>query len=218
MCANYMPSQRRQLQEYFAVEPPAADYPDEAFPGYLAPLIRLAQDDPDTPDALLCNHACFGMVPPWADLKLAKSTYNARSETVATKPSFRHAWKRRQFCVIPTEAFFEPNYESGKAQRWRIADAEGRPLGIAGIWEWRPNGGPDDRPLESFSMLTINADRHPLMHRFHKPGTEKRMVVILDPENYLDWLQATAQEAEQFLQPYPAKRLAAEPAPRTANY
>ena len=80
----------------------------------------------------------FGMVPHWADHKLARQTYNARTETVASKPSFRSAWKRKQFCIIPTANFFEPNYETGKPVRWRIERADGGPVAIAGIWEYRP--------------------------------------------------------------------------------
>ncbi|MDB5772473.1 MAG: response-associated peptidase, partial [Burkholderia sp.] len=64
-----------------------------------------------------------GMVPHWADIKLARQTYNARTETVASKPSFRNAYKRGQFCVLPVSSFYEPSYESGKAARWEIANA-----------------------------------------------------------------------------------------------
>lgn len=53
------------------------------------------------------------------------------------------------------------------------------PASIAGIWEFRPQD-----LLLSFSMLTINADGHPLMQRFYKPDDEKRMLLILDPDQY----------------------------------
>lgn len=56
----------------------------------------------------------FGMVPHWADPKLARQTYNARTETVASKPFFSNVWKRKQFCIIPVANFFESNYETGK--------------------------------------------------------------------------------------------------------
>lgn len=60
------------------------------------------------------------------------------------------------------------------------------PFGVAGIYcPWRH---PDGRELLSFAMLTVNADDHPLMKRFHRPEDEKRMVVILDPEDYGNWL------------------------------
>jgi putative SOS response-associated peptidase YedK len=157
----------------------------------------------------------FGMVPHWADTKLARQTYNARTETVATKPSFRNAYKHRQFCVIPVASFYEPSYETGKAERWEIADADGAPLGIAGIWEHRQDG-PNGLPLLSFSMLTINADGHPLMQRFHKPEDEKRMLVILRPEQYDEWLTSPVEDAPTLFEPYPAERLIAQAAPKTS--
>jgi putative SOS response-associated peptidase YedK len=98
----------------------------------------------------------FGMVPHWADIKLARQTYNARTETVASKPRFRNAYKRGQFCILPVDSFYEPNYETGKPVRWEIADADGGPLGIAGIWEHKQDD-PNGLPLLSISMLTVNA-------------------------------------------------------------
>jgi putative SOS response-associated peptidase YedK len=127
---------------------------------------------------------------------------------VATKPSFRNAWKRNQFCIVPAENFFEPCYETGKPVRWRISAAEGTPLGIAGIWEWRACD-PDGLPLLSFSMLTINADGHPLISRLHKPGDEKRMLVLLEPQQYQGWLEGALVNEEQVFQPWDAERLVA---------
>jgi len=211
MCSSYTPPKPERLHQFFDVEPPRATFKPETYPGYLAPVIRLADDGSGDVE---CVAACFGMVPQWAELKLARHTYNARSETVAGKPTFRHAFAKRQFCVIPAEVFFEPNYESGRAVRWQIHGADDAPLAIAGIWEWRPNGGPEDQPLVSFSMLTINADGHPLMQRFHRPGDEKRMVALLEPQQILPWLHALPKEAPAFLQPWPAEKLQAEPAPK----
>jgi putative SOS response-associated peptidase YedK len=160
----------------------------------------------------------FGLVPHWAKepKKLARNTYNARTETVAEKPSFRSAYKHGQFCVIPVNSFYEPSYETGKAVRWEIGDRDGAPLGLAGIWEYRKDG-PNDLPLLSFSMLTINADGDPLMQRFHKPDDEKRMVVILRPDQYDDWLHCSAEEAPQFFERYPAELLISHAAPRSAK-
>ncbi|WP_258001046.1 SOS response-associated peptidase [Janthinobacterium sp. ROICE36] len=61
--------------------------------------------------------AMFSMVPHWAEHKLACQTYNARTETVASKPSFRSACKRKQFCTIPVANFFESTYATGKPVR-----------------------------------------------------------------------------------------------------
>ena len=215
MCANYRPSTRDELQQRFGVAAPDSEYSAEAFPGSMAPMIRLPREDA-VPGDRACALGMFGMVPHWAEPKLARQTYNARTETVAGKPSFRNAWKRRQFCVIPVSSFYEPSYESGKAERWEIADADGAPLGIAGLWEFKSDG-PNGLPLLSFTMLTINADGHPLMQRFHKPNDEKRMLVILDPDQVDEWLHCPVEEAERFFGRYPAERLVAHAAPLAAR-
>ncbi len=213
MCSSYIPVPATKITQHFGLAPPANAFKPETYPGYLAPIIRLNHDDPDE---LECVPACFGMVPAWADLNLAKHTYNARTETVGSKPSFRNAFKRRQFAVIPAEVIYEPCYETGKAVRWKIGSATEEMLGIAGIWEYRSNG-PEGQPLISFSMLTINADDHPLMKRFHKPEDEKRMVVILRPEEYASWLHAPAEQVGSFLTQYPADALIAEAAPKPSS-
>ena len=215
MCSNYRPSTRELLQQQFQVAPPDSEYMAEAYPAYMAPMIR-----PPRAGATLGERACalgmFGMVPHWAETKLARQTYNARTETVASKPSFRNAYKRGQFCIIPVTSFHEPNYETGKAVRFEIADTDGGALGIAGIWEHKQDG-PNGLPLLSFSMLTINADEHPLMKRFHKPGDEKRMLVILRPEQYDEWMHSPVDDAPSFFEPYPAERLKAHAAPKPSK-
>ncbi len=65
-------------------------------------------------------------------------------------------------------------------------------------------------------MLTINADEHPLMRRFHKPGDEKRSVVVVPPERWQDWLYADEQQARALLQPFDPEQFTAETAPRPA--
>ena len=70
-------------------------------------------------------------------------------------------------------------------------------------------------PHWSMTLLTINADGHPLMQRFHKPGDEKRSVVILPDEAWGDWLRAKSESAARaFLQGFDACDFVAEPAPR----
>lgn len=69
---------------------------------------------------------------------------------------------------------------------------------------------PQDQTLHSFTMLTINADTHPLMNQFHKPTDEKRMIVILPPERYDDWLRASARDSGDFLRAWPAEWMVAQ--------
>jgi putative SOS response-associated peptidase YedK len=61
--------------------------------------------------------------------------------------------------------------------------------------------------INSFTMLTINADDHPLMRNFHRPEDEKRMVVILSPDYFDAWLSAKAEQSDRFFIPYPANHL-----------
>ena len=71
---------------------------------------------------------------------------------------------------------------------------------------------PKGEVIHSYTMLTINADDHPLMRLFHKPTDEKRMVVILPPERYQDWLEAPAERSMEFIRSCPAESLKARAA------
>lgn len=103
-------------------------------------------------------------------------------------------------------------YGSGKAVATRISRADDAPLGLAGLWaRWR---SPENETVYSYTLLTINADRHPFMRQFHRPTDEKRMLVILPEDRYGAWLRAEAKPAIDFLQPYPAEALRAEMPPR----
>ena len=109
--------------------------------------------------------------------------------------------------------FYEPNYESGKAVRWQIAMADKRPFAVAGMW--RSWAEADGSTSHSFTQLTINADEHPLLKRFHKPDDEKRTLVVIPPESYRDWLACRDPEfARAFLNPYPHELMQAWEDPR----
>ena len=212
MCANYQPvTAQDRLLHHFGVQRPREETPPEVYPGGLAPFVVRAQDRAEL--ARDARVGLFGLLPFWAkDLAFGRRTYNARSETVHEKPSFRDAWRQGRRCIVPVEAVYEPNWESGRAVRWRIGRRDGAPLGIAGLWGWWR--GPDGREWLSFTMLTVNADGHAVFARMHRPGEEKRMVAILDEAEYDLWLEASPEEARTMLRPFDAARLAAEPAPR----
>ena len=111
----------------------------------------------------------------------------------------------------PATAIYEPDWRSGKAVSTCIARSDGRAMGIAGIWDsWRQ---PDGSWMQSYSMLTINADDHELMRNFHKPTDERRMVVILPETAYSDWLRASTESSMEFMRPYPAERLISKAEP-----
>jgi len=195
MCSNYRPVTRQdRLLTFFGVERDRDEPPTDVFPTGLAPFIKRAEDGSGN---RVVDDGVFGLLPHFAkELAFGRRTYNSRSETVATLASFRRAWARGQRCIIPAECIYEPNWETGKAVRWSIQQPGAVPFGIAGIYEqWK---APDGKRLYSMAMLTVNADAHPVMSRFHKPGDEKRMVVILAPDDYDEWLRCSVADAPRY--------------------
>lgn len=211
MCSHYQAiKERERYLRHFGTAPPAEQGKLDIWPGYAASFIRRPRQADVGDEAVPEREALpgvFGLIPHWAkDTKIGRQTFNARSETAAVKPSFRDAWKNAQHCIIPVDAFYEPDWRSGKAIPTRVFSADDEQLGIAGLWaSWKsPEGW-----LHSFTMLTINAASHDLMSQFHKPADEKRMVVILPTDSYDAWLKAKPQESMDFMRQYPADRLQA---------
>ncbi len=200
MCSHYQGIQgRERFERHFGTALPEDTGQADVWPGYRALFIRNTPPDvAPTAGPLQALTGLFGLVPHWStDLRMTRSTYNARSETAFEKPSFRDAWRRGQHCIIAAEALFEPDWRSGRAVAARIGSADGAPLGVAGLWScWRAQ----EQEIFSFTMLTINADAHPVMREMHKPGDEKRMVVVVPPAQYAHWLHLPARESLGFLQ------------------
>jgi putative SOS response-associated peptidase YedK len=212
MCSNFQPIKRNHanwVKEQFGCELPQEEWRPETYPTYAAPFIYLENGTPK------CELAQFGLVPHWATdkKKFGLRTYNARSETVAEKPSYRTAWKERRFGLAIMESFYEPNWETGKAIRWRIKRADAEPVAVASIWE-RFIDKETGEVIFSFSMLTINADGHEVMKHFHRPEDEKRSIVVLNEKQYQPWLNANHQEANSMLKLAPNGFLDSIAAPR----
>jgi putative SOS response-associated peptidase YedK len=212
MCSHYEGVKDPQtLREVFQVEPPALMDKVDLWPGYQGLLIRRPREKESGDEAVPDREALaglFGLVPHWAtDLKICRSTYNARSETVAEKPSFRDAWKHAHHCIVPAEWIYEPDWRTGKAVPTRIQRKDGKPMGIAGLWG--SNRKATGEEVLSFTMLTINADDHDLFKNFHKPQDEKRMVVILGEDQYDDWLDAQVAQSSNFMRQFPSQQLEA---------
>ena len=188
----------------------AASQNKSVFPTGLAPFIRLHEDGSGN---RVIEIGTFGLLPGFAkEIAYGRRTYNARSETVHKLPSFKESWAKGWRCVIPVDTVYEPNYESGRFVRWGIQRMNGNPIAIAGIYrEWL---SPEGKKLWSFAMLTVNADGHPVYQRMHKPGEEKRMVVMLDTRAQQDdWLTCSVADAPRFfkqtkelLRDFPAAR------------
>jgi putative SOS response-associated peptidase YedK len=213
MCSNYKPvTLRDRLLAHFGVVRPDTETPTEAWPGYNAPFIVRPDDKEGVVQQRELLVGQYGLLPAWSkDLMLGRKTYNCRSETAAEKPSFREAWRKRRWCVIPGEELYEPNWETGVAVRWAVRRIGG-PIGVAGLWGMWLDPKTGER-VPTFTMLTVNADDHELYRRFHRPGDEKRMPVILRPEDFDAWLNCSLADAPSFMKQFPAKDLGAEPFP-----
>jgi putative SOS response-associated peptidase YedK len=198
MCSNYEAVTRAdRLLSFFDAKREGDDKPIIAFPTDLAPFIRLSEDGTGN---RLVNDGHFGLVPTYAkEVKYGRRTYNARSETIARKPSFRSAWRMGQRCIVPAEGIYEQYYETAESApvRWRIQQPGEVPFAIAGVWE-KYTETATGKEVFSFAMLTVNADGHPVMSRFHRPGAEKRMVIFLEPNEQDDWLTCRVDQAAKF--------------------
>ena len=220
MCSHYQGIKKRdQIEKHFRVRGlplPTTDL----WPRYTGEFIRRPPEADSGDDAVPERELVpgrWGLVSAMtrADglVKAKKlSTFNARSETAASAYTYRNAWARGQRCIIPADLVYEPDWRSGRAVPTAFSRADGAPLGIAGLWDrYRSAAG---EWVDSYTMLTINADHDPLFSQYHKAEDEKRSVVILPEGAYDDWLTAPVVDTRDFLVPYPAERLIAEPMPR----
>ena len=195
MCVQYLTTANADwVKTTFDLELPKTQVHD-VFPTYPGPIILRSHQT----NRSAIGMARFGFLPSWAkEENFGRHTYNARAETVDEKPSYRAAWKNRHYALALADQFYEPCYETGKAVRTGIKQVNGEPMAIASIWDtWtEPDTG---ELIVSFSMLTINANDHPVMQRLHKPEEEKRTVVPLRTELFNSWLDATPESARQLL-------------------
>lgn len=140
--------------------------------------------------------------------RIKLDTMNARAEEVGSKVTYKRYWFAQQLCIVPALNVFEPNWETGTHERWAIELASKEPIGMPGMWRtWQEEDG---TITNSFTHFTLNADHHPLLQRFHRPGEEKRGVAILRPEHYDHWLGSKNPEfARALIELFPAEELAA---------
>lgn len=149
----------------------------------------------------------WGLVPSWAkDPKIGSRMINARSEGIATKNSFRAAFKRRR-CIIPADGFYEWQKlgESKRKQPHYIHRPDGEPLAFAGLWEvWRgpqkakaddqdqageKDTGVEEPPLRSCTIITTSAND--TMAKLHD-----RMPVVLPPSAWEEWLDPSNDDVD----------------------
>jgi putative SOS response-associated peptidase YedK len=134
----------------------------------------------------------WGLVPFWAkDLSIGNRMINARAETVAEKPSFRNAYRKRR-CVVLADGFYEWRKEVDQKTPYFISASDGKPMGFAGLWEeWT-----DKETGESVQTATIVTTA---ANEFMKP-LHQRMPVIVTPDDGGRWLEMD----DTLLDDYPA--------------
>ena len=156
----------------------------------------------------------WGLVPVWAkDLKMGARMINARGETVAEKPSFRSAFKKRR-CLVLADGFYEWKKEADGKQPYYITRADNEPFCMAGLWEnWKDKNDPEAKWIQSCTVITTEANEimTPLHHR---------MPVIFDSEQYATWLDTSFEDREALeatLVPYPSEELKVTPVSKFVN-
>ena len=208
MCGRFtLTISPEQLQDQFGLsEPPSAD---------LAPRYNIA---PTQAVAVVTNSTDrkleifqWGLIPSWAkDPKIGNKLINARAETLAEKPSFRTALKRRR-CLVVADGFYEWKKDGARKTPMYIQMEDGRPFGFAGLWEvWQP---PDGSLLKTCTIITTEPNE--LTATIHN-----RMPAILPPEAYDAWLkpgELPAEEVLPLLRPYDARRMKATPVSTRVN-
>ncbi len=155
----------------------------------------------------------WGLIPSWAkDPSIGYRMINARAESVAEKPSFRTAFKRRR-CLVLADGYYEWRKEGKKKQPYWIRMQDERPFAFAGLWEQWYGEGHEDQPLETCTIVTTDSNK--LTSRIHN-----RMPVILDDSDYDLWLDPTVQDREQIeplLSPYDSDEMAFVPVSTLVN-
>jgi putative SOS response-associated peptidase YedK len=194
----------------------------EAFPWLmvaeeLKPRFNIA---PTQPVAVVANDGknrldffLWGLIPSWAkDPEIGNRMINARAETLAEKPSFRAAFRRRR-CLILADGFYEWQQQTGSKAKTPIYIRlkTKKPFAFAGLWEnWN---SPDGSQILSCTIITTTPNE--LLQSIHN-----RMPVILTPEVYPLWLSPQDKypdELTALLRPYPAEEMTAYPVSRLVN-
>jgi putative SOS response-associated peptidase YedK len=216
MCNRYVSPEAGDMERYWHLGARTPWRMSDVFPRAPGPFIRAGRDAMEPRRELVIGQ--WGLVPWFAkSAKLPYSTNNARFEELTNKASFKHSWHYGKRCIIPAVSFDEPNWESGKNVWWRFRRTDGAPWGLAGLWNtWTDKASGEI--VESYTMLTLNADAHPLMSRMHKPDPrlghdqqDKRGVVPIEFADVDQWLFGTIAEAAGLVRLAPADVFDARP-------
>ena len=208
MCGRFtLTTDLQEVAERFSVPPPAtADF---------QPRFNIAPSQSvivigDGGQRLLQSMQ-WGLIPHWAkDPAIGNRMINARAETLAEKPSFCEALKKRR-CLIPADGFYEWQKVGKVRQPMRIALKSRAPFGLAGLWDrWV---SPENKEILTCTIITTAANE--LIREIHD-----RMPVILQREDEARWLDPALTDPVQLLpllKPYPSELMEYYPVSRQVN-
>ena len=166
----------------------------------------------------------WGMIRPGSPERVARDakgrplmTNNARTEQMATAPTYRVAWRQGDRCLIPARSYIEPYWGTGKNIFWRFKRSDGALWMLGGLWsEWTDHATGELVP--NYTMLTMNCDAHPLLKLMHKPEKDqdgnvlppdqqdKRTVVPIERADWDLWLNGSHDDALSLIQLPPLHR------------
>lgn len=226
MCGRYSLTTPPQIvAQIFRAAMPSQDWPPRynIAPTQCVPVIRQrASRGDEPPSARTLDLLRWGLVPFWSKDPgsggrggaAAGGMINAKSETAAEKPAFRHAFQRQR-CLVPADSFFEwKTLDARTKQPYLIRRRDRQPFAFAGIWDrWRSRERAQDSVIESFTILTT--DPNDLVRDVHD-----RMPVIIHPDDYDRWLDPRIEDPAQLkplLAPLPAEHMEMHPVSRRVN-
>ncbi len=206
MCGRYAVAapDAAVLRERFAVQQALETFTPahNVKPTHVAPVVILHEGNRNLATMR------WGLIPPWAkDAAIANKLFNARAETVADKPSFRHAFRRRR-CLVPATGFYEWQQEGRRKVPYEFAIGDGDLFAFAGLYEsWRD---PRGETLHTYTIITTTPNE--LVAPIHA-----RMPVILPRDHESVWLDPQFEDTtylQALLVPYPADTMQMRPVDR----
>jgi putative SOS response-associated peptidase YedK len=205
MCGRFtLKTSRARIQEMFRLQRLGEfDHRYNIFPSQPVLTVRQQSAGGEREASMLK----WGLVPSWSkDPGIGNSLANARADTIAEKPAFRSAFKKRR-CLVVADGFYEWGTGDGGKIPYYFQLKDGELFAFAGLWELWEKG---EEPVESCTLITTEANG--LVGRVHN-----RMPAILAPDEYDRWLDPNEQNAKALLRPLPDVWLGCYPVSKLVN-